>query len=560
MPDRIFPQDSGTGLHDQDLSDYLDSASLGALGHAPNAAPVVVDGLGFTPDYQNDELTVAAGQARLVATDVAERDRGDPVTWPAATFPTRATERTVSLSPDAYHDVFLVATLSGSPDDVSIDTRTDGSTPSDPSVKIGTVDTGTEESDDTLNRAPDATVADLTVEGAASGVASDSHASTHEAGGGDELTIGSLAGFDPADILVDTETNRPSAGTTDRVFIETDTGTIYRDTGSAWDVMGTTNISDTDHSATDHESGGGLEIDVTDLTGDLADPQDPKGHASTHAEGNSDALSAGSLAGFDPADILVDTETNRPSAGTTDRVFIETDTGTIYRDTGSAWDVMGTTNISDTDHSATDHESGGKFEIVHNNLSGGTTRDAHHIRPSAGTALAEDGSNNFNVQEGDITHDNLSGGTTSDAHHIRPGAGDYLYESGDDFNVDHAAALIDSPNGHIGTADLPASESAELTVRLADGEAIFIYAWGGYTVPSGTAPSGLQVQLIDPSGTTQASENTVWTANASGVASYTNSSGGVQIMRLRVDNSTGTNYTSDAGNDGVAAQFAYEVV
>jgi hypothetical protein len=457
MPDRIFPQDSGTGLHDQDLSDYLDSASLGALGHAPNAAPVVVDGLGFTPDYQNDELTVAAGQARLVATDVAERDRGDPVTWPAATFPARATERTVSLSPDAYHDVFLVATLSGSPDDVSIDTRTDGSTPSDPSVKIGTVDTGTEESDDTLNRAPDATVADLTVEGAASGVASDSHASTHEAGGGDELTIGSLA-------------------------------------------------------------------DV------------------------------------DPAAVLVDTETNRPSAGTTDRVFIETDTGTIYRDTGSAWDVMGTTNISDTDHSATDHESGGKFEIVHNNLSGGTTRDAHHIRPSAGTALAEDGSNNFNVQEGDITHDNLSGGTTSDAHHIRPGAGDYLYESGDDFNVDHAAALIDSPNGHIGTADLPASESAELTVRLADGEAIFIYAWGGYTVPSGTAPSGLQVQLIDPSGTTQASENTVWTANASGVASYTNSSGGVQIMRLRVDNSTGTNYTSDAGNDGVAAQFAYEVV
>jgi len=124
---------------------------------------------------------------------------------------------------------------------------------------------------------------------------------------------------------------------------------------------------------------------------------------------------------------------------------------------------------------------------------------------------------------------------------------------------DTAAQLIDSPNGQIGTADLPDGESAELAVRVPDGETLTVYAWGAHTVPSGTAPVGLTVQVVLPDGTTDSSANTVWSESVTGVASHTNSSGGTQIMRLRVDNSTGTDYTDSAGNDGVAAQFAYEV-
>ena len=115
--------------------------------------------------------------------------------------------------------------------------------------------------------------------------------------------------------------------------------------------------------------------------------------------------------------------------------------------------------------------------------------------------------------------------------------------------------VISSPNGHIPTALLEDTESAEISVPVADGETLTVKRWGGYKISDRTAPTGLDVQLLDGSDTVQASANTTDNRSSSGVASYTNSSGSLSIFKLRVDNATGTNYTTD----GVGAVFGYEV-
>lgn len=47
--------------------------------------------------------------------------------------------------------------------------------------------------------------------------------------------------------------------------------------------------------ATDHESGGPDELDVTGLSGSLADAQEPTTHQATHQQGGADELQVGSL-------------------------------------------------------------------------------------------------------------------------------------------------------------------------------------------------------------------------------------------------------------------------
>ena len=151
-----------------------------------------------------------------------------------------------------------------------------------------------------------------------------------------QLENGSVAALDGSvtELREDTSANRPAAGTEGHIFFETDNGRILYDNGTSWIVIGTTNISETNHSAGDHEAGGDL------------------------------ALTLGSLASMDATAIRADTAANRPTAGTADRLFIETDTGTIYRDTGSVWNVMGTTNIADTDHATTSHTGFDTSEVL----------------------------------------------------------------------------------------------------------------------------------------------------------------------------------------------------
>jgi len=116
--------------------------------------------------------------------------------------------------------------------------------------------------------------------------------------------------------------------------------------------------------------------------------------------------------------------------------------------------------------------------------------------------------------------------------------------------------LVDSPNGHVPTALLEDTESVEISVPVPDGETLKVYRWGAYLLSDGTAPTGLQVQLLDGGDTVQASENTTNTENTSSpVASYGNATGSLSIFKLRVNNATGNAYTTD----GVGGMFAYVV-
>lgn len=55
------------------------------------------------------------------------------------------------------------------------------------------------------------------------------------------------------------------------------------------------------------------------------------------------------VAELDADAVLTDTKTNRPSPGTTDRLYLASDESTLYRDTGSAWEVVGGKNLNFAD-------------------------------------------------------------------------------------------------------------------------------------------------------------------------------------------------------------------
>lgn len=118
--------------------------------------------------------------------------------------------------------------------------------------------------------------------------------------------------------------------------------------------------------------------------------------------------------------------------------------------------------------------------------------------------------------------------------------------------------LVDSPNGHVPTALLGDTESAEISVPVPDTETLKVYRWGVYKIGDETAPTGLQAQLLDGGDTVQASANTTNTEStdpATPIASYQNSSGSLSVFKLRANNATGNDYTVD----GVGAVFGYMV-
>jgi len=107
------------------------------------------------------------------------------------------------------------------------------------------------------------------------------------------------------------------------------------------------------------------------------------------------------------------------------------------------------------------------------------------------------------------------------------------------------------------SAALDGGESLELAVRVPDGSTLEVYRWGAFQVSDGTAPTGLDCELLDGADTVQASENTANTeSDAAPVASYTNSSGSVSVFKLRALNGTG----GTIGSPGVSFRAVWRVI
>lgn len=122
---------------------------------------------------------------------------------------------------------------------------------------------------------------------------------------------------------------------------------------------------------------------------------------------------------------------------------------------------------------------------------------------------------------------------------------------------DELSHLVDYPNYDPPALMMADTDVVDNPVRVPDGSTLEVYRWGAYLLADGTAPAGLQVQLLDGGDTVQASANTPNQQDASNpVASYANSSGSVSVFKLRTENATGTDYTTD----GIGTEWAYRVV
>lgn len=99
------------------------------------------------------------------------------------------------------------------------------------------------------------------------------------------------------------------------------------------------------------------------------------------------------------------------------------------------------------------------------------------------------------------------------------------------------------------------TESIEIPVIVPDGQTLTVYQWGAFKAADGTAPTGLDVELVDGNDTVQSSANTTGNTNTNGIASYTNGSGSASVFKLRAKNGTGSALTSP----GVGAKFGWGV-
>lgn len=111
------------------------------------------------------------------------------------------------------------------------------------------------------------------------------HKTSHENGGGDEISLTGLSGKSAE---LDTHEDILAANAT--------LGHVIVESGSDIDVDGSGKLTLGGHSSR-HENGGNDEISVAGLSGELADNQPPKTHASAHQNGGGDEIDVGGLSG-----------------------------------------------------------------------------------------------------------------------------------------------------------------------------------------------------------------------------------------------------------------------
>ena len=232
---------------------------------------------------------------------------------------------------------------------------------------------------------------------------------------------------------------------------------------------------------------------------------------------------------------LEDTISNRPSASsTTVKFFHATDEDIIYYNNDSSWNAIA-----------------------------GLGNDVESFATSGGSGTAPVSQGDGTLSMTDIATQSELNGKADDPHNNAAHSVNYIEnntDTVDDDNINLASLVVENPE-LLQLTELADTESTEISIPVADGETLEVYRWGGYDANDGTAPTGLDVELLDGSDTVQASENTVNTEDKSTpVASYTNSSGSQSIFKLRVYNGTGGTIPSTDGDPGVGAHFGYVVV
>ena len=121
-------------------------------------------------------------------------------------------------------------------------------------------------------------------------------------------------------------------------------------------------------------------------------------------------------------------------------------------------------------------------------------------------------------------------------------------------------ALVEHPDRKQAT-ELSDGDSHEIPVIVPAGATLEVYRWGGYDAEDLTAPTGLDVELVDSNDTVQESANTVDDQDTDApVASHENTSGSDQAFVLRCKNDTGDAIGDGDEERGVGMHFGYRVV
>lgn len=155
-----YSEDLGTGLQD-DTVDWVDAGAVAWLAHDPTATNMVVDGFEFTVDLTNDILNIASGVAVAEFQSAKTNDHsneggpGQRELQRVSFRFQRGPSGDINLNSGVNH-VWVASSLT---DNNSVDfyTSTDETqAPSDPHVKIGTVDTAAATQSEAVDRANDA--------------------------------------------------------------------------------------------------------------------------------------------------------------------------------------------------------------------------------------------------------------------------------------------------------------------------------------------------------------------------------------------------------------------
>lgn len=282
MVDKVVPQDEGTdsNLSESD-ADYADAAHLAAIGHAQNHSDYVVSGFTLNTDFTNSTVSISQGQARVLVTDLNSVNHGEgTTTWLEATQVVRKDSTTLSLQSGDNH--VYVRFQQSQPDSAEF-VITSGTDPSGESLKIGLINTSANTTEH-LNREPDATMHDLTVNGVAD-IFKAAIDKLSESIDGNQKGITNLANIEADQGQVSTA---PSAN---------------EDIARKADIDAKADAGGSGGHSTTHEAGGSDEIDLTDLTGETDTPQPAKGHNNdAHSEdfvstANDDTVLAGETLG-----------------------------------------------------------------------------------------------------------------------------------------------------------------------------------------------------------------------------------------------------------------------
>ena len=148
VDESVLPEDVGTGAP---YGDFDDAANLASMVHRPNSTDFVISGIGLNPDYDDMMCYTDAGRAIVGDTD-AQATESDELREYGVAYSAILKARTstyennsdvLELTADAENYVYVAVNLDqGDTPYIYVDQNDTG--PTDPSFKIGMVDTATE--------------------------------------------------------------------------------------------------------------------------------------------------------------------------------------------------------------------------------------------------------------------------------------------------------------------------------------------------------------------------------------------------------------------------------